>query len=83
MAVRGRGCLSRVPPSLASDARGALRRCILVAVCGCLIAGLLVLVLFVIVPLPLWPVLVVALVVVFILAAALGLFRDIGRWFSR
>ncbi len=51
--------------------------------CGCLIAGLLVLLLFVIVPLPLWPVLILALVVVGVLAAALGLLRDVGRWFSR
>lgn len=40
--------------------------------------------LFVLVPLPLWPLLIVALVVVFVIAAALGLLRGIvGAIFGR
>jgi hypothetical protein len=44
---------------------------------GCLIVGLLVILLFVVVPLPLWPFLVVGLVVLFVIAAALGLLRGV------
>jgi hypothetical protein len=44
---------------------------------GCLVTGLLVILLFVIVPWPFWPFLVIALVVLFAVAAALGLFRGI------
>jgi len=44
-------------------------------VVGCLIVALLVVILFVLVPWPLWPVLIVGLVVVFALAAAFGLLR--------
>jgi hypothetical protein len=52
--------------------------------CGCLIVGLLVVLLFVAVPLPLWPLLVVALVVLVVLAAALGLLRGVlGAIFRR
>lgn len=46
---------------------------------GCLLAGILVILLFVLVPLPLWPLLVVGLVVVFVIAAALGLLRGVSR----
>ncbi len=52
--------------------------------CGCLIAGLLVVLLFVLVPIPFWPFLVVGLVVLTIVAAALGLLRGvIGVIFRR
>ena len=44
---------------------------------GCLVSGLLVILLFVIVPWPFWPFLVIALIVLFVVAAALGLFRGI------
>ena len=44
---------------------------------GCLIAGLLMILLFVLVPLPLWPFLVVGLVVLVVIAAALGLLKGI------
>jgi hypothetical protein len=55
-----------------------------VAMCGCLIVGLLVVLLFVLVPLPLWPLLVVGLVVLVALAAALGFLRGlIGVIFRR
>ena len=51
---------------------------------GCLIAGLLVLLLFVVVPLPLWPLLIVAVVVLFVIAAALGLLKGVfGTIFGR
>jgi len=54
---------------------------------GCLIVALLVIVLFIVVPWPLWPVLIVGLVVVFGIAAALGLlhgvFNAIGGIFGR
>ena len=46
---------------------------------GCLIVGLLVVLLFVLVPLPLWPLLVVGLVVLVALAAALGFLRGLIR----
>ena len=52
--------------------------------CGCLLVGLLVVLLFVLVPLPLWPLLVVGLVVLVALAAALGFLRSlIGVIFRR
>ena len=52
--------------------------------CGCLIVGLLVVLLFALVPLPLWPLLVVGLVVLVALAAALGFLRGlIGVIFRR
>jgi hypothetical protein len=51
---------------------------------GCLIAGLLAIVLFVVVPFPLWPLLIVALVVLGVVAAALGLFKGVfGAIFGR
>ena len=51
---------------------------------GCLVAGLLVILLFTQVPWPLWPFLVLALVVLFAVAAALGLFKGIlGTIFRR
>lgn len=46
---------------------------------GCLLAGLLVIALFVLVPIPLWPILVVVLIVLGVIAAALGLFRGVLR----
>jgi hypothetical protein len=52
--------------------------------CGCLIVGLLVVLLFVLVPLPAWPVLVVGLVVLVALAAAFGLLKGVlGAIFRR
>lgn len=45
--------------------------------CGCLIAGLLVVLLFVLVPIPFWPFLVVGLIVLVVIAAALGLLKGI------
>lgn len=51
--------------------------------CGCLVVGLLVFLLFVIVPIPLWPFLIVAMIVLFALAAALGLLRGVFDAFSR
>ena len=57
---------------------------ILPAMIGCLVAGLLAIFLFVIVPLPLWPLLIVALVVLVVVAAALGLFKGVfGAIFGR
>jgi len=54
------------------------------AMIGCLVAGLLVVLLFVVVPWPLWPLLIIALIVVFAIAAALGLFKGIlGTIFRR
>ncbi len=51
---------------------------------GCLIIGLLAILLFVVVPIPLWPFLVVALVVLFVIAAALGLLKGVfGALFGR
>jgi hypothetical protein len=53
-------------------------------VIGCLVAGLLVILLFVIVPFPLWPLLIVGLAVLFVVAAALGLLKGIfGAIFGR
>ncbi len=46
---------------------------------GCLLAGILVILLFVVVPIPLWPLLVVGLIVLFVIAAALGLLRGVFR----
>ena len=45
--------------------------------CGCLIVGLLVVLLFGLVPIPFWPFLVVGLVVLTVLAAVLGLLKDV------
>lgn len=45
--------------------------------CGCLITGLLVALLFVLVPIPFWPFLVVGLVILTVLAAALGLLKGV------
>lgn len=51
---------------------------------GCLVTALLVILLFAVVPWPLWPFLVIALVVLFAIAAALGLFKGIiGTIFRR
>ena len=51
---------------------------------GCLVAGLLVILLFVIVPVPLWPFLIVGLIVLFVLAAVFGaLGRVMGALFGR
>jgi hypothetical protein len=51
---------------------------------GCLIVGLLVILLFVVVPWPLWPFLIVGLVVLFVIAAALGLLKGVfGALFGR
>ena len=51
---------------------------------GCVIAGLLVILLFVVVPLPLWPLLIVALIVLLVIAAALGLLKGVwGAIFGR
>lgn len=44
---------------------------------GCLIVGLLVILLFVVVPVALWPVLVVGLIVLCAVATALGLLRGV------
>jgi hypothetical protein len=53
-------------------------------VVGCFIAGLVVILLFVLVPFPLWPLLIVGLVVVLIVAAALGLLKGVfGAIFGR
>ena len=43
--------------------------------CGCLVVGLLVILVFGVVPLPLWPLLVVGLGVLFVLAAVTGLLK--------
>ena len=51
---------------------------------GCLVAGLLVILLFVIVPVPLWPFLIVGLIVLFVLAAVFGVLgRVMGALFGR
>lgn len=51
---------------------------------GCLIVGLLIVVLFVVVPLPFWPLLVVGLVILLVVAAAFGLLKGIfGAIFGR
>ena len=44
---------------------------------GCLVTALLVVLLFILVPWPLWPFLVVGLIVLFALGAALGLFKGV------
>lgn len=52
--------------------------------CGGLIFGVLVILLFVILPLPFWPLLVVALIVLMVITAALGQLRGIlGAIFGR
>ena len=52
--------------------------------CGCLVVGLLVILVFGIVPLPLWPLLVVGLGVLFVLAAVTGMLKGIlGVIFGR
>jgi len=54
------------------------------AVIGCFIAGLLIILLFAVVPFPLWPLLVVGLVILLVIAAALGLLKGIlGAIFGR
>ena len=51
---------------------------------GCLVTGLLLILLFVLVPIPFWPLLVIGLVVLVAIAAALGLLRGIvGALFGR
>jgi hypothetical protein len=45
--------------------------------CGCLIVGLLVVLLFGLVPIPFWPFLVVGLVLLTVLAAVLGLLKGV------
>jgi len=53
-------------------------------VIGCLVVTLLVVLLFVAVPFPLWPLLIVGLVVLFVIAAALGLLKGVfGAIFGR
>ena len=56
----------------------------MVGMLGCLVTGLLLVLLFVLVPIPLWPFLVIGLVVLVTIAAALGLLRGIvGALFGR
>lgn len=51
---------------------------------GCLAVALIVFLLFVIVPWPFWPLLIVGLVVLFVVAAALGLLKGFfGTIFRR
>jgi hypothetical protein len=51
---------------------------------GCLVVGLLIILLFVAVPFPLWPVPIIGLIVVFVVAAALGLLKGLfGTIFGR
>jgi hypothetical protein len=51
---------------------------------GCLVLGVLIILLFVLVPIPLWPLLIVALIVLLVIAAALGLLKGIvGAIFGR
>ena len=45
--------------------------------CGCLVVGLLVILVFGVVQIPLWPLLVVGLGVLFVLAAVTGLLKGI------
>ena len=47
--------------------------------CGCLIVGLLVVLLLGLVPIPFWPFLVLGLIVLTVLAAALGLLKGVLR----
>ncbi len=42
---------------------------------GCLIVGLLIILLFVLVPIPLWPFLFVGVIFLLVIAAALGMLR--------
>lgn len=44
---------------------------------GCLVTAVLVVLLFTVVPWPLWPFLVVGLIVLFAIGAALGLFKGV------
>ena len=46
-------------------------------VIGCLVTALLVVLLFYVVPWPLWPFLVIGLIVLFAVGAALGLFKGV------
>ncbi len=51
---------------------------------GCFIVGLLIILLFVVVPFPFWPLLVVGLVILLVIAAAFGLLQGIlGTIFGR
>jgi hypothetical protein len=50
---------------------------------GCLVAALLIVLLFVLVPIPLWPFLIVGLVVLFVIAVALGLLKRFFGLFTR
>ncbi len=50
---------------------------------GCLAVALLIVLLFVLVPIPLWPFLIVGLVVLFVIAAALGLLKGFFGLFTR
>lgn len=51
---------------------------------GCLLVAILVVILFAIVPWPLWPFLVIGLIVVFVVAAAMGLLKGLfGTLFGR
>jgi hypothetical protein len=52
-------------------------------VTGCLIVGLLVILAFAVVPIPLWPLLIIALIVLFVIAGALGLLKGIFGVFGR
>lgn len=44
---------------------------------GCLVVAILVVILFALVPWPLWPFLLIGLVVLFVIAAAMGLLKGI------
>jgi hypothetical protein len=46
---------------------------------GCLVTGLLTILLFVIVPVPLWPILIIVLLVLFVLALVFGLVGRVWR----
>ena len=46
---------------------------------GCLVAGLLTILLFVIVPVPLWPILIIVLLALFVLALVFGLVGRVWR----
>jgi hypothetical protein len=51
---------------------------------GCLVVGLLVILIFILVPFPLWPVLVIGLIVFVVIAAGLGLLKGLfGAIFGR
>jgi hypothetical protein len=52
-------------------------------VIGCLVTGFLIVLLFAIVPWPFWPFLVIALIILFVVAAALGLFKGFMRTIFR